>query len=91
LLIYATIDSPIKDNRSTNKVCPTSPPMRLGRYVFRGRIVDNRPNDCVSYHVALTTHDDIIMECNDNQEDSDIPSNNSGEPNSTTYYYASFF
>jgi hypothetical protein len=62
-------------------VCPTSPPMRPGRYVLRGRSGDNRPNDCVSYPVASTTHDDIIMECNDNREDSDIPSNNFGEPN----------
>ncbi|MCI13450.1 hypothetical protein A2U01_0034568, partial [Trifolium medium] len=49
--------------------------MRPGRYVLRGRIGDNRINENVTYPFAGANTDDIL-ECNENREDDDIPSNN---------------
>jgi hypothetical protein len=65
----------------TSKVSPRTTPIGPGKYVLRGRnayrITDG--NNLTSQFNAVA-NDDLLMECNDNREDSDIPSNLSGNP-----------
>jgi hypothetical protein len=78
---YAVLYSPFKIQVCTSKVSPRTTPIGPGKYVLRGRnayrITDG--NNLTSQFNAVA-NDDLLMECNDNREDSDIPSNLSGNP-----------